>query len=445
MAARVLRPNYRREAGNPAVEMINDLHNAVANPTSSSCQQYLRVDCAVADLPNFLIDSFYIITRQASDERLRDHLLEEEAITDEDIDADGTFEVPAEYQFRRLLSLVATSKGSRGSALMIATAILTICDENFGIDMETILGQLNMRVETCHLDDFIAVMKIETTRQNEIENLKGLNVAHYVLAASMLVNLIGKNVNATNYTEWKQRRIRSYSAPLMLATNDVNAIRVIPTLQFAMAFYSEVRSYWQIRRRFFIEAWALSRQNNTLAIGMRIAVNLLRGAEMTNLSIILLWIATLNPDLLFWNELAKYLPFLYAAYTRYRSFNQYGDWAKLMVPPEDLKEFSSEKLQVLYTVARAISQHYGNVSASFIEGTNQADGTKEIVRQALNIVKIAGGARTIDVMALRAWRYNGYTNEKLSAELDTGAGERLIEVRAYEEAPEDDRRIGREA
>lgn len=182
-----------------------------------------------------------------------------------------------------------------------------------------------------------------------------------------------------------------------------------------------------LRRRFFIEAWALSHQSNTFGIGMRIAVNLLRGAEMTNLSMILLWITTLNPDLLFWNELAKYLPFLYAAvYSHYKSFNLYADWAKLMVPPEDLREFASEKLQVLYTVARAISQHYGNVSASFTEGTNQADGTKEIVRQALNIVKIAGGARTIDVMALCNWRYNGFLNEKLTAGLDTGAGERLI-------------------
>lgn len=298
-----------------------------------------------------------------------------------------------------------------------------------------------MTVESCTLDDFIEVMGIQTTKRNDTENLKNLNVAHYVLAASMLVNLIGKNVNATNYAEWKQRRIRSYSAPLMLANNDPNAIRVVPSLQFAMHFYAEVRSYWQLRRRFFVEAWALSRQNNTLGIGMRIAVNLLCGAEMTNLSMILLWIATLNPDLLFWNELAKYLPFLYAAYTRYKSINQYADWSKLMVPPEDLREFASEKLQVLYTfiMARAISQHYGSVSASFIEGTNQADGTKEIVRQALNIVKIAGGARRIDVMALRNWRYNGYTNGKLVGELDTGAGERLIEVRALEDIPEEDR------
>lgn len=38
-----------------------------------------------------------------------------------------------------------------------------------------------------------------------------------------------------------------------------------------------------------------------------------------------------------------------------------------MVPLKDLREFASEKLQVLYTVARSISQHYGGVSASIID------------------------------------------------------------------------------
>lgn len=164
---------------------------------------------------------------------------------------------------------------------MIAAAIIALCDSNFTDDLVTVVGQLSMKVETCSLDDFVEVMGIVTERHNQIENLKGLNVAHYVLSASMLINLIGKNVNATNYSEWKQRRIRSYSAPLMLAASDPNAIRVVPSLQFAMHFYSEVRSYWQIRRRFFIEAWALSRQNNTLGIGMR-------GAEITNLSMVLI-------------------------------------------------------------------------------------------------------------------------------------------------------------
>lgn len=45
-------------------------------------------------------------------------------------------------------------------------------------------------------------------------------------------------------------------------------------------------------------------------------------------------------------------------------------------------------------------------------------------------------------MALRSWRYNGFTNGKLVAELDTGAGERLIEMRRLEDVPEEERPIG---
>lgn len=272
----------------------------------------------------------------SKDEEFRDYLLREHVIEEDDIDEEGEFAVPDEFQYRRLLNLITLSKGARGSSLMIAAAIIGLCDANFKTDISAIAAQLSMNDEGCTPDEFVDIMGIQTNKHNEIDNLKNLNVAHYVLSASMLMNLIGKNVNATNYAEWKQRRIRSYSAPLMLPGNDPNAIRVVPSLQFTMNFYAEVRSYWQLRRRFLVEAWALSHHNNTLGIGMGIAVNLLRGAEMTNLSMILLWIATLNPDLLFWNELAKYIPFLYAAYTRYKSFNQYADWAKaLMVPPPE--------------------------------------------------------------------------------------------------------------
>lgn len=53
---------------------------------------------------------------------------------------------------------------------MIATAILSLCDSNFGLDIEAIAGQLNLHVERCNLDDFLGVMDIVTVRHNEIEN-----------------------------------------------------------------------------------------------------------------------------------------------------------------------------------------------------------------------------------------------------------------------------------
>lgn len=141
---------------------------------------------------------------------------------------------------------------------MISTAIVGLCDANFLDDISAVVGQLNMVADSWTLDEFLEVMGIQTEKHNQMVNLQ-----YYVLAASIILNLIGKNVNATNYAEWKQRRIRSYSAPLMLPNSDSNSIKVVQSLQYAMSFYSEVRSYWQIRRRFFVEAWALSKQNNT--------------------------------------------------------------------------------------------------------------------------------------------------------------------------------------
>lgn len=127
---------------------------------------------------------------------------------------------------------------------MIAAAIIGLCDANFKTDISVIATQLSMNDEDCTLDEFLDIMGIQTNKHIEIDNLKNLNVAHYVLSASMLINLIGKNVNATNYADWKQRRIRSYSAPLMLPGSDPNAIRVVSSLQFVMNFYAEMRSYW---------------------------------------------------------------------------------------------------------------------------------------------------------------------------------------------------------
>lgn len=45
------------------------------------------------------------------------------------------------------------------------------------------------------------------------------------------MNLIGKNVNALNYSEWKQRRLRSYAALLMLSPKDASNFRILPIVR----------------------------------------------------------------------------------------------------------------------------------------------------------------------------------------------------------------------
>lgn len=58
--------------------------------------------------------------------------------------------------------------------------MIGLCDVNFVDDISTIAGQLNMKEESCNLDEFIEVMGIQTEKHNQIENSKNLNVANYV-------------------------------------------------------------------------------------------------------------------------------------------------------------------------------------------------------------------------------------------------------------------------
>lgn len=84
--------------------MLDSLHRSVSNPVSASCQQYLRIDCTLWDLPDFLTDTFYIITNGADNVELGNYLLRERAITQEDIIEAGAFQVPEEY--RRSVSTI---------------------------------------------------------------------------------------------------------------------------------------------------------------------------------------------------------------------------------------------------------------------------------------------------------------------------------------------------
>lgn len=134
---------------------------------------------------------------------------------------------------------------------------------------------------------------------------------------------------------------------------------------------------------------------------MKVTMTLLRGAELSNWSFIRHWIIYRNPDLLMWNELAKYLPALNAAFEKYLVLGEIADWCKLMFAPSDLKEFLYTELEVPFQVATHISTLYGNSSTSQLETSQRSAMSQEILDHAVHIVKTAGGAKTIDVMSLR--------------------------------------------
>lgn len=59
---------------------------------------------------------------------------------------------------------------------------------------------------------------------------------------------------------------------------------------------------------------------------------------------------------------------------------------------------------------------------------SEASEVKKICWQVMVIVKVAEGARTVDVMALRQWRYSGYnSNTTVVSQLNTGAEEKLVQ------------------
>lgn len=254
------------------------------------------------------------------------------------------------------------------------------------------------------------------------------------------MNLIGKSLNANNYNGWMTQRTRSYSGPLGLKETDPKMRVLRPTMQIAVRFNTEVKIYWPVRQLYFRYIWAFSRREDLLAQGCRVCINLLRNAEMTNISMIILWIVTLNDILLGWEELAKYVPFLCAAYAKYRQIGNMAPWAKLILPPSEVQEFASEKLKVLFSVARALATKYGHTTARQIDGTMKDNTIQKIIEHAEKIVAYAGGARTIDTMAVRVWKMNSYNNPRLEALLDTGALEERTEN--YQEAVNEiDRRV----
>lgn len=292
----------RRARGNRVVEMVDQVHSNISFPINEASPSHLQILAINSDLPDFLTDTFYRINNTF---RYREDIRtvieqENEDIEYEDdpeyneLDADDMRigYVPDEIQMKRLLTFISSSEAPRGGCLMIVTAIMDLCDTNFGNDIQLLLEQASIKVESCSLAEFAGIMKYKHD-YNDIKRFSGMTPAHHVFAVSILVNLIGKHVNASNYPEWKVRRTNSYSAPLMLKSKDTLLLRPLPSLTFASTFYMEVRCYWTIRRRYFIEGLTLSQQHNILGLGMRVAVNLLRGSEMTNLSMIMLWIIDL--------------------------------------------------------------------------------------------------------------------------------------------------------
>lgn len=325
------------------------------------------------------------------------------------------------------MKLVNFSGEGHFTSIMIGTALVSVANPSFKNELRLVLETAKLMIYERSIDQFIALYPELTGA--DIDNItmyNNMQPSHYVFGTSILLNLIEKNLNSTNYSAWISRRKRSYANPLGLTEFDPLLALLVPSQIFAERFYNNSRVYFPLRRLLFLNIYGISKNGDLLGNGMSVALTLLKYAEMANWALISYWLLELNPDLLMWNELAKYWPAICAAASKFASLGEFAPWAKLAFPPDELPEFSAEKLALPYVVARALSQKYGNQTVNQLLGAKQDSTTKEIVACALTIVRIAGGAKTVDVMALRAWRYNGHCNPRLEEALDTGALDKEI-------------------
>lgn len=131
---------FRRVLGYQSVKMLEDLHASVARPVPSTNNSNLSTDCAIGIIPDFLVDTFYVINNRSSNLELwpivaryngLDFEFYEEGVEVRPPNMRDSYEVPDEIQFKRFLNRVMNGRASRGSSLMITSALVGISDSNF--------------------------------------------------------------------------------------------------------------------------------------------------------------------------------------------------------------------------------------------------------------------------------------------------------------------------
>lgn len=304
---------------------------------------------------------------------------------------------------------------------MVVSSIMQIVSNNFMERLTAEMDQLGVPLQQCSLALFLELYpKLSGAEPFDLDEDSDIGTYHYIYSFCILSTLIGKGLNVNNYVNWLRQRSRSFGAPLSLSENDPNYKRLEPSLPFAREFNNEIKVNRRIQRLYFGFLCSMAKQGDILGTGCKIVINLLRNAELTNMAMILTWILTLNDVLLMVSELNRFVPHLCAAVAKYNQLGDMAPWAKLILPPEELTEFSTEKLRTLYAVARGIAAKYGSSTVNQIEGTGKSEAVDKIINQALRIISAAGGSKTVDTMALRDWKMNGHSNPLLEAELVTG-------------------------
>ncbi|CAH0389730.1 unnamed protein product [Bemisia tabaci] len=244
------------------------------------------------------------------------------------------------------------------TSLSIGLALIGCIDLKFYDDVANLLKREQINLVPLSIQDFVDKHYF-TVKWNHLADYVDMNPRHCMYVTALLLNLIGKTLNSTNYAPWMDRRTNSYGTAIGFDRDTTDLVKYQPSQEFPCKYNAEVRARWQIRRRCFIEAWVLSTKPGPIGTAASTVLVLLRGAELTNFASIVQQLLILHPELMGWNALARYFPLIIKAYRKFTAMGNYVDWIKLLMPDQMVEEFKTTNLKIPFTIARAVAEEYG--------------------------------------------------------------------------------------
>lgn len=257
---------------------------------------------------------------------------------------------------------------------------------------------------------------------DNITELEFVDLSHIRFHWGIISNFLGKSLNTNNFDAWYSNRRNSYAIPSGLIPSNPDLEILKASITFCQSVYAALSYSYEYRRVFFYSLKNISEsRKHYCSSPALVTMNLLKGAEISNFLFINRWILELNPWLLGWAELAKFVPDIKRANDKYISLGELAPYCKLLFPPQQLTEFNRDHLRIPFSVAIAISRNYNQSSVQFLVGDSNDTAVQKIVEDALNLVKIAGGARTRITQAVREYVIDSFENKDLISGLDKGA------------------------
>lgn len=280
----------------------------------------------------------------------------------------------------------------------------------------------SFRVGTFSYNTWIKGIQIPGFPDENLRDYVDFNITHYIFAYGILGNFIGKVLTAENYAPWKERRVYTYSVAANVDPQDENLNYCFPSQIQCYNIYQSCNNRIEFTRYPLKSIMAAASDHNRLHSPVsEVTLTMLSGVGITNFLFIDHWIVVLNPILLGWEEPAKYIPNLIAAYKKFHALGKNAMYCRMLYKKEYLTEFHREKLKILFTVAREIAKLYGSSSVMNLQGDSSEQFVSEICKGALSIVKTAGGSRTRITEAVRYLLIDHFDNPRLLKVLSQGA------------------------